>query len=260
MIEFFATLGAIVLLAIGSFVPGHVGGNAERALAERFPGAEPHVKIEADPFLQLPFGHLPRVTVDLDGATVGPLALPELDLEATGVHVQPAAIWGRARPELLAPADVRIRLGGTADAWRSSFARAMSGGALKDMQMPKNPLGMMAGGKGDLAGLEVTLDPGRLGLKATLTGKAGEKVALSFSFAPKVSTDGRRLMMSEPQVRIGDKPLPPVLMGFLGAAPLVDLAKVDLPGRDWKFASLRVGPEGVWLEATGVIEELPAGE
>ncbi len=256
MIEFFTTLGAVVVLAVGAFVPGFVGGNAERALAERFPGTRPQVRVEADPFLELPWGHLPRVTVDLDGAEFGPLAIPDFDLEATNVRVPPGAVWGRGRPELLAPADVRVRLGGTADAWRASLARAMSGGALADMEMPKSPLGMVMGGKGDMAGLEITLEPGRLGLKAEITGKTGAKLPMSFSFAPTVSEDGRQLTMREPRVMIGNQALPAALMGLASAAPLLDLADTRLPGRDWKFTSLAVGPEGVWVEVTGVIETL----
>ena len=258
MLEFFATLGGVVLLAIGAMVPGYVEGNAERALRDGVKGAQPDVRIEADPFLQLPLGHLPRVTVALDGAEVGPLAIPDLDIEATHVRVPPGAVWGFAPPKLLAPADVKVRLGGTAAGWRASLAKLTQGGPLEDVPLPKSPLSLLTGGKADLEGFELTLAPGRLGMKLAITSKIGAKLPLTFSFAPTVSADGRRLTLGDPQVTIGDKPLPSALLGFLSAAPILDLDHVDLPGRDWKLSAVDVGPAGVWLEARGVIDELPA--
>ena len=258
MVEFFTTLGAVVVLAVGAFVPGLVAGHAERALADRFPGATPHVKVEADPFLELPRGHVSRLTVDLDGAELGPLVVPDLTLEARDLRVPAGSLWGFGKPTLLAPAPVAVRFGGSPDAWRASLAKAIAGGKLDDVPLPKNPVGTAIGGAAGAGTMELTFAPGRLGAVMRAPGKAGEVLHVTFSFAPAISADGKQLLMSEPRVKIGEKELPPMLLRLAGAQPLVDLSAQRLPGRDWRFERFAVGPDGLWAELGGVLDALPA--
>lgn len=256
----FSTLGLVVVIGLGALVPGLAAWKVEGQLREVLgPDVKPHVRLEGDPVFEFPAGKLRKLTVELDGAPVGPLHVPDLDVELTDLKLPPGALYGIGRPKLLAPAAAHVRAGGTARQWTDLAAGAVSGGSLASVEVPLALLKGKLGGEVAVLALKPTFEPGRIGLDATVKTGKGEQLVLGASCALKVVGE-TKVVLAEPQARIGDKEIPKFLLGLAVATmgPVFDLAQAELPGRGWKLTALEVGPAGIWAEARGEVTDLEA--
>jgi hypothetical protein len=155
---------------------------------------------------------------------------------------------------------VRVRAGGTAAALGAELARFAAGGGLAGLGLARSPLARITGGRVDLADVALTLAPGRIGVTATIDVKDGGRVPVSLSFAPVVGEDGRSLRVAEPKASLAGKEIPAMLLRFATSGMSLALEDGEWPGRDWKFGQPEIDETGAWVEARGVLYELPEGQ
>lgn len=253
----FSALGVVLAIGLGALVPGLAAWRVEGELGDRLGGVKPVVRLEGDPIFEFPAGRVRKVTVELDGAPVGPLRVPDLDVELTDVRLPAGALYGIVRPRLLAPAPARVRAGGTAQQWTTLATGMVTGGSLASVEVPLAVLKGRLGSEVAVLALNPTFEPGRIGLSATVKTGKGEQLVLSASCALKLVGE-TKVMLAEPRAKIGDKEIPKFLLGLAVATmgPIFALADGDLPGRGWKLTALEVGPAGIWAEARGEVTDL----
>jgi len=255
----FSTLGVVLAIGLGALVPGLAAWRVEGELGDRLGGVRPQVRLEGDPIFEFPAGRVRKVTVELDGVPVGPVRVPDLDVELTDVRLPAGALYGLGRPRLLAPAQARVRAGGTAAQWTALATGLVSGGTLASVEVPLAVLKGRLGGEVAVLALAPSFEPGRIGLNATLKTGKGEQLVLGASCALRV-VGGTQVMLAEPRATIGDKEIPKFLLGLAVATlgPVFDLDDAALPGRSWTLTALDVGPAGIWAEARGEVTDLAA--
>jgi hypothetical protein len=261
MIGWFISLALIVIFTIGSWIPGSVDNTLTRALQERLGSrATAQVHVDGDPLLQLPFGYIPLLEAKLTGFSVMEVPVKLVTMHLTELHIDPAAALIGHRAVLTAPTDAWIALDVDASAVQGWVDRQAAAGAFSRINGQVTFFGQKLGGTLNLQDPVVTLDGGRVGLKATaqvLETRAQLPVEAS---ARLVIEEGRRLVLAEPKLLLNGRPLPSFLIApqLERFNPLVDIGRLNLPQGDWRLLGLDITPAGLTLKIGGQLTALPS--
>ena len=247
----FASLGVVVVLAVGSVVPAWMANGVAGALTETF-GQRPQVTVEADPFLDLPQGRVPHMHVLALEAPIGPLRLSAVELDVRDLRLPPAAVLGLAEPVLLAPAPARLRITETEDGLKRDLAAFLATLAADPKALSGTPFQRLVGGRGPLALGSLAIAHDELNVTVTAQGKDGVlPISLGFGLA---IADGRRLVPKDPHAQVGGTALPGMLLKLAAksAGALLDLDKLGPELAGWTLTDVSL--------ADGRLEVVLAGE
>lgn len=258
MIAWLLSLLLTIVLSAGAFTPGA----AERAIEqdlERALGVQATVRLQADPLLQLPGGHVPRLEATVNDYRLGPVAFDALGLTLIDLRIEPGALWLRRDVVLRSPAKAELSARVSTARLQSALSEAATAGLLRGFPMEFSLFGRKLSGKLEITQPTIRLEAGRF----VLGGVAGfEGTALRWPFEASAGLgvrEGSQVSLVAPRLMLNGRSLPDALVAPQVEAfnPVLDLERLALPGEAWRIEALAIAPSGVTLRAHGVIERFP---
>ena len=260
MLGWFISLILVAICSVGAWIPGAVDSTLTRALQDRVgPTATAQVRVEGDPLLQLPFGHIPSLEARLLGYAVQDVPVRQVTLRLIDVDVDPVQALFARRAVLRRPAGAWVGIEVETAALQGTLDRLAAAGAFSNLQGEVRLFGQRLGGTMNLLSPRLSLEGGRLRLNAEAEMVAtGARWPLEASVGVALE-DGARLVLTEPRVTLNRMKLPAFLLEPQLARynPLVDLARLPLPPGRWRLVGLDVTPAGLTLKAAGTLTGLP---
>lgn len=257
MLGWLLSLLLSLLISAGAWLPGRAEADVAQELVRLTGARSANVTVAADPLFQLPLGHIPRVRAHLAGYPVAGVPAGDLELELRDVRLDPLRLIASRDAVLVAPAPVRLSYEATAQSLHAAVHALEQRGAFAELPVELALFGRKLGPL-TLSELSVGLAPERVAVKGLAT-LGGTPFALPFEVSARPVVVGeRRIGLVEPRVLLNRRPLPEALVASELARLQLDLDTLALPGRDWRFAGLTVGPGGLRVGATGTLTALPA--
>lgn len=260
---------AIALLALMGLGAGAGGAVQHQVSQQVATGLRPtwgqdtqvDVRLEAEPFVQLPSGHVPRAVVRVRGGATAPVDEAELSVEQVSVRGGLAEAWrSGTHLEHASPARVSLRLGPARlqAAAEQGLNRLVNQGGLR-ISVPL--LGTLRPTLTNLS-LKATA-PAGLVFGADLKGlPMGFSGPLRAAGALAMSADGGALGVMLGEAQVSGKPMPRAMLSMVnaGLAELLMARDLGLPGSDWRFESVEGTADGsLKLSLVGSVGPGPLG-
>ncbi|MDB5098164.1 MAG: hypothetical protein JWM80_2585 [Cyanobacteria bacterium RYN_339] len=259
MEAYLLSLALTLAISLASLVPGAIDARLATDLqteARKQLGAETvvHAHVQGDPVLQLPWGVVPHLAVDLEHIQGWGFPVSRVHVELDDVHVSPWAVLAHQPPKLLAPAPARVEV---------RLARANLQ-AMLDLALAKiKPadfafdLPLLGHVQPVLSEAHVLLEGNRVGVTGQVRlkeGAAPRTFAASIGLAVKA---GKYLVPVDPRLSLGTQGIPSFLLGPLtkGLAPLLTLQDLHLRESTWTMDEPRVLADGVTLRIHGTVDD-----
>lgn len=259
MLGWFISLALTLIIALGALIPGAVDRVLTQELQARLGNqGTASVHVEGDPFLQLPFGIVPRVDATLKGYRLQEFAVREVALSLNDLHLDPGALMNR-RAVLTAPvgAAIAVKLG--VDDLQQALTALDARGTFRNLRGEVEFFGRRIGGTVNVLTPTVRLSDERL----VISGEAelvetGARMSFTASTGLALRNQ-RQVVLVDPRLAVNGRPLPPALYAGQLARfnPLLDLSQIRLPPGEWALKDLDLTSEGLTVKADGRMNALP---
>lgn len=254
MLSWLLSLILTLILSAGAFLPGALDRTLTHELQSRLgPEGTASVHLEGDPFLQLPFGHIPSLEARLENyALFGP-RLATVYLRLTDLKLVPGELYAR-RAVLAAPAGATLQAELTPEDLTAYMRALEARGALSGFKLPlvagavafREPRARFQAGRLVVSGLaEIASTGARLPLEAS-AGLAVDR--------------GAQVHLTNLRLAINGQGVPGFLLAPLldRLNPVADLEAMALPPGEWRIVSLDLAPRALRLRMAGTLTALPA--
>lgn len=260
MLGWFISLSLAIIIALGSLIPGTVDRILTQELQTRLgPQGTATVHVEGDPFLQLPFGVVPRVEARLYGYRLAEFAIREVTLSLKDLQLDPGALMAR-RAVLKAPAGADLALHLSNQDLQQALDQLDRRGVFRNLRGEVQFFGRRLGGTVNVLSPTIRASDGRL----LVTGEAElleTGVRMPFTASTGLAVEHRRqIVLDNPQVAVNSRVIPPALYAaqLERFGTLLDLDQLRLPPGEWGIEALEIKPDGLTVRAGGTLTALPA--